>query len=368
MSEPLRVAMTLEQCWHRVPGGTAVAALGMARGLTATSGTTVIGVAARHRHLPEPEWRPPVPVAHLGLPRIALYESWHRWRRPAVEGATGPVDLIHATSLAVPPRSAPLAVTIHDLAFVRDPTHFTRHGLSFFKRGLACALADADMILCPSRATADDCLEAGFAGGRVHVVPLGVDQTAIDPGEAEASVRRLGIDGRFVVWAGTIEPRKNLPRLLRAWRRVDTDAELVLVGPTGWNEDLAELVSGTPRVRSLGWVGRRDLTALYARADLLCWPSLWEGFGFPVLEAMVQSTAVITSAGTSTEELAGDAGRLVDPRDETAMAEALQDLLDDASLRDRLAQRGRERARAYTWEATAERLLDAYELGIGAVR
>src|SRR3990170_2089403 len=125
MAEPMRVAMTLEQSWHRVPGGTAVAALELARSLTQGDGLELVGVAAKHAREPDAAWRPPVPVAHLPLPRLALYEAWHRLRRPRVERATGPVDIVHATTFAIPPRSAPLVVTIHDLAFLTYPGFFT---------------------------------------------------------------------------------------------------------------------------------------------------------------------------------------------------------------------------------------------------
>jgi glycosyltransferase involved in cell wall biosynthesis len=359
--------MTLEQCWHRVPGGTAVAALGMARALRDRPEVELIGVAARHRAQPPQEWRPPIEVAKLSLPRVALYESWHRFRQPSVERATGPVHAIHATSLAVPPRSAPLIVTIHDLAFLRDPSHFTKHGLSFFNRGTELARADGDLILCPSEATARDCRDNGFEAARVRVVPLGVEQDEMEKSQAIEEVRSLGIEQPYVLWTGTVEPRKNLPRLLRAWRKVDTDARLVLVGPPGWNEKLGPLIEATPRVTSLGWVPHRHLTALYSAAVALCWPSLWEGFGFPVLEAMVQSTAVITSRETSTEEIAGSAALLVDPHDEVEIAAGLQQVLDDPETRARLAAAGRERARTFTWDATANALVDAYATTVGAL-
>ena len=174
MAEALRVAMTLEQCWHRVPGGTAVATLELARALTRLDGLDLVGVAARHARAPQAAWRSPVEVVQLPLFRLALYESWHRLRRPVVQRATGPVDLVHATAMPVPPRSAPLVLTMHDLAFLREPAHFTRRGNSFFRRGLELALRDADLVLCPSRATMDDCVESGFAEQRLRLVPHGV--------------------------------------------------------------------------------------------------------------------------------------------------------------------------------------------------
>jgi glycosyltransferase involved in cell wall biosynthesis len=361
MVEPMRVAMTLEQCWHRVPGGTAVATLELARALTQRGGLELVGVAAKHAREPDAAWRPPVPVAHLPLPRLALYEAWHRLRRPGVERATGPVDVIHATAMPVPPRSAPLVLTMHDLAFLKDPAHFTRRGNSFFRRGLELALKDADLVLCPSRATMSDCLEAGFDEQRLRLVPHGVVIQAVGDSDV-ARIRAQHDLGRdYVLWTGTVEPRKNLPGLLRAWGQLEANADLVLVGPQGWNEDLDKHIGGArERVRVLGWLPQRDLAPIYAGATAFCYPSFTEGFGLPVLEAMAQSTPVITSSGTSTEEIAEGAGLLVDPNDPASIAAALGRVLNDNELAAQLARKGRERAETYTWDGAAEKTLAAY--------
>jgi glycosyltransferase involved in cell wall biosynthesis len=357
---PLKVALTIEQCWHEVPGGTAVAALGMARGVASTGEAHVVGVSASHRRPPPAPWVPPFEVRALPLPRIALYESWHRLRAPKVERATGPVDLVHATSFPTPPRSAPVVLTIHDLAWLEDPSHFTARGLRFFRRGLELALRDADLVTCPSEATRADCIRHGFAAERVRVVPLGVERDVPAPARVEDVLRRHGLDRPYVMWAGTIEPRKNLPGLLAAYRQLDADVDLVLVGPKGWNEDLDALLgAGRERVHVLGFVPAADLPALYAGARVFCFPSFMEGFGFPVLEAMAQGTPVVTSAGTSTEELAAGAGILVDPRDPSSIAAGIAEALTDAR-RDELAAAGRERAESYTWERTGRMLVDAY--------
>jgi glycosyltransferase involved in cell wall biosynthesis len=360
VTDVLRVAMTLEQCWHRVPGGTAVAALGMARALQRRGDLELVGVAALHRGTPH-GWKPPVAVLALPLPRLVLYESWHRLRWPQVQRATGSVDVVHATSLAVPPRSAPLVVTIHDLAWVHEPGHFTGHGVRFFEAGLAHARAEADLVMCSSEATLRDCEAAGFDRKRLRLVPLGVDAVPASVAEVERVRRRYGLAAPYVLWTGTVEPRKNLGGLLGAFADVGADADLVLVGPEGWNEDLGALVSGAPRVRPLGFVPAADLAPLYAGARLFCFPSLLEGFGFPVLEAMAQGTPVVTSTGTSTEELAGDAAVLVDPRDPAAIAAGMKQVLGDEELHSTLSSAGRARAALYTWERCAELVRRAYE-------
>jgi glycosyltransferase involved in cell wall biosynthesis len=353
--------MTLEQLWHRVPGGTAVAALGMARHLKDFPEIDLVGVAARHpRRAPE-EWAPPVEVFELPLPRAALYRSWHRFRRPRVELATSRVDVIHATSAAIPPRSAPLVVTVHDLAWLKDPSHFTTRGLSFFKRGLDVARRDADLVLCPSRATARDCEEVGWPAEKVRVVPLATDAVPARDAQIATARSKHGLANDYILWTGTIEPRKNLPRLLEAYRSLDTDLDLVLCGPRGWNEDLDALIEPVrARVHILGFVPRADLGGLYAGARIFCWPSLREGFGFPVLEAMAQGTPVVTSLGTSTEEVAGEAAVLVDPTDPAAIAVGIETILGNESLETKLAKAGPARVREFTWERTARGVADAY--------
>jgi glycosyltransferase involved in cell wall biosynthesis len=356
-----RVAMTLEQLWHRVPGGTAVAALGMARHLKDFPEIDLVGVAARHPRRPPEEWAAPVEVFELPLPRAVLYRAWHRFRRPRVQLATGRVDVIHATSAAIPPKSAPLVVTVHDLAWLKDPAHFTARGLSFFRRGLDVARRDADLVLCPSQATARDCEEVGWPSDRVRVIPLGTDTTRARDAQVASVRNKHGLANDYILWTGTIEPRKNLPRLLEAYRMLDTSLDLVVCGPRGWNEDLDALIEPVrARVRLLGFVPRADLAGLYAGARIFCWPSLREGFGFPVLEAMAQGTPVVTSLGTSTEEVAGAAAVLVDPHDPAAIAAGIETILGDDPVAAKLAEAGPARAAEFTWERTARGVADAY--------
>jgi glycosyltransferase involved in cell wall biosynthesis len=365
MGRQLRVAVTLEQCWHEVPGGTARAALDSVAALVERDDIELVGVAARHRRGPAPDWRPSVPVEMLPLPRSLLYESWHALRRPRVERATGPVDVIHATGMAVPPHSRPLVVTVHDLAFLDHPAHVTRHGLRFFRRAIELAKRDADVVVAPSRATIEDCVRHGFDRDRLRMVPWGVTPVPVDPSALERlrAVHRL--DGRYVLWAGTVEPRKNLPGLVRGFAQLDRDdVLLVLAGPDGWNEDLDALLphSLRPRVRRIGFVSPSELHALYAGASVFCLPSLAEGFGLPVLEAMAQATPVVTSSGTATQEVVGETGVLVDPHRPEQIAEALDRVLGDAGLAEQLAEAGRARAKEFTWDRTAALLVDAYRV------
>jgi glycosyltransferase involved in cell wall biosynthesis len=357
---PVRVAVTLEQCWHRVPGGVAAASIHASRALAARPDIEVVGVSARHRRPPPEPWVPPVPVRPLPLTRTALYESWHRARRPRVERATGPVDAIWVAGMAMPPPSAPLVVTVHDLAFLDERSAGSARGLRFFRRAVDLARRDATLVTCPSQATMADCEAHGFDPAKLRLVPWGIDVQPASPDEVEQVRAAYRLERPYVLSVGTVEPRKNLPALLDAFSRLDRRGlELVLVGPKGWNEDLsAHLGKVEGRVRTLGFVPERDKHALLAGAALFCYPSRREGFGLPVLEAMAQGAPVITSAGTATAEVGGDAAVLVDPLDVDALTAAMAEVLDTPELEDRRRAASRRRAGEWPWSRTAE-LLDA---------
>jgi glycosyltransferase involved in cell wall biosynthesis len=368
----MRAAVVVEQCWHQVPGGTAGAVVDQVAAVAATGQVDQVGVAARHGQ-PAPEaWRPSIPVCHLPLPRELLYRTWHRWRRPAVERATGPVDVIHATGYAIPPRTRPLVVTMHDVAWRRDPSMFTRNGVRFFEAGLRCVRADADLVLCPSQATLDDCAAAGIEAERLRRVPWGMDPVDVSEDDVARVRGAHGLAGPYVLFVGTLEPRKNLSRLLDAFAalvadRGHDDLTLAVVGPKGWGESLGPRVAALDgRVRLVGFVPRADLAPLYRGAAAVCYPSLWEGYGLPVAEALAAGAPVVTSAGTATEELvAGGAGLAVDPRDADAIAGALRSVLDDDDLAQRLRRAGRARAAETTWATTADLTIAAYKEAVG---
>lgn len=358
------MAYTLEQCWHRVPGGTATAAIRVADLLERCDAVDLRAVAGRHRRAPAEPWSPTVAIAQLGLGRPWLYQSWLYLGRPRVEAATGPVDVCHATALIPAATRAPLVVTVHDLAFRRHPERFTRHGVAVMERALAVIRRRADAVLCPSRHSADDLLAAGIDAERIHLVPLGVDMRSCTEEQIAAVRRRYRLDGEFVLFVGTLEPRKNLPRLAEAMARLDRRVPLVVAGVAGWGEQHGGLHHRLVDelgvdIRIVGLVPDEQLTALYAAATVFAYPSEWEGFGLPVLEAMATGTPVVTSRGTSTEEVAGGAAVLVDPLDVDDLAAGLSAAFD-TRRREELSHAGRERAASMSWQHTADTTLEVY--------
>tara|TARA_B100001964_G_scaffold235646_1_gene296098 strand:- start:286 stop:1401 length:1116 start_codon:yes stop_codon:yes gene_type:complete len=358
VSDPVHVAFLVEQCWHTVPGGTAVAAVGLAAALTDLPDVTVTGIAARHSRSPVDGLAPPVPVIHARLPRPALYEAWHRTGRPRVEnigvdsGADRGFSLVHASGGAVPATRLPLVATIHDLGWRHEPSHSTKRGRRLFEAWLEDARRAAH-VTCPSQATRTDLLAAGFEPDQVSVIPLGADPVGVDPSATAALRSHYGLDGPFVLWVGTTEPRKNLARLVSAMEQIP-DTPLVLVGPAGWKEDTRRVTAPLgEQARIVGRVDEATKHAWYAAADVFAMPSLLEGFGLPVLEAMGHATPVVTSAGTATAEVVGDAGLTVDPTDAEAIAFAITGLLTNPDEAACLGEAGRLRASTMTWAAAA---------------
>ncbi|NTW40235.1 MAG: glycosyltransferase family 4 protein [Cellulomonadaceae bacterium] len=358
--------MTVEQCWQRIPGGSGSYIVALLGALAERDDVTTTGLAAAHRHSPPPDLLPPGRVRSMGLPRYPLYQAWNRVSAPRPEWLVRGLDVVHATTWAIPPTRRPLVVTVHDVAFLRDPAHFTPRGVSFFTRALERTRDEAAVVVVPSVTTADDCVAAGIDRSRLHVVPHGAPSWTVADGEVAALRTRLGLPERFVLWCGTLEPRKNLTGLLAAFALVadaEPDLHLVLVGPRGWGE--AHAVPPGPwaeRVHETGRLSAEDLRVAYAAATAFAFPSTWEGFGLPVLEAMSTGTPVVTSRGTSMAEVVGDAGVLVDPADPADIAAGLLRAIGpDGSA---IGAAGLTRSAEFTWALAAERTVAAYRAAL----
>ena len=366
MTADLRVLMTMEAAWHPVPGGTGRVTVDLAAALSRLPDVHVQGVSAWHRRLAPTDFAPTVNVQQLKLPRPLLYEAWSRSPIPRLRARTH--DLVHSTTIVAPPVvDAPLVVWVHDLAFRRFPERFPARARQLFERSWRRVLERADAVLCPSAATSADLRAGGLDADRLHLVPLGHDPMPVTT-EAGYQVRqRFGITGDFVLAAGTLEPRKNLPTLIGAFTDIaaDTNTQLVLAGPTGWGTTPEQLLASLnvemmDRIVITGQVAIDELAALYSEATVFCYPSLLEGFGLPVLEAMSYRTPVITSKGTATEEVAGGAALTVDPNSIDELAYALRTVLTDARFARELAERGYARSTGFSWNKAASATVAVY--------
>jgi glycosyltransferase involved in cell wall biosynthesis len=292
-----------------------------------------------------------------------------RLQVPTLERLTGRFDALLATNFLPPPTSSRgVVLVVHDLAF-RVMPETAPHMDERWSERFARWLHDAARVIVPSEAVKRDLVWfEGVLGEKIVVVHHGVDAEAFAEVPLHAlglARRRFGIQGRYVLFVGGIEPRKNLVALVRAFAELRPDATLVIAGgPVRWMPQAArrlraEVDALAPDLRRrivlTDYVSDEERAALTAGATALAYPSRYEGFGFPVLEAMAAGVPVLTSSVSSLPEVAGDAALLVDPDDVGAIADGLRRLLDDEALRARLGKAGRSRAASFTWQDTARR-------------
>ncbi len=344
----------------------------LAEGLGATAGDRTLRLAyfdfkRRGDPFPVPgaDWRP----IRL-LPGRAARGLWKTVGWPPFDRLSGPADCFHFPNFILPPlRRGRTVVTIHDVSFRRHPACAEPANLAFLEARIADTVRRADAIITDSQFSAGDIVELlGAPPDRVHAIHLGIEPEfrAAPPAAVEALRRRLGLDRPYLLAVGTIEPRKNLPLLAEAFERLDDfDGDLVLAGMPGWRTDgIFERLRASPRaarIRHVQYVPDADLPALYTGAACLAQPSLYEGFGFPPLEAMACGTPVVASTGGSLPEVLGDAAELVERFTPEAWTDRLRLVLTDTARRERLAARGRAQAARYRWEETARRTWQVYE-------
>jgi glycosyltransferase involved in cell wall biosynthesis len=385
----VRVGINLEQLLLRPPGGIGRYVAELARLLPVAGGAGSGAAGAEPVELrPFVARHDPAAVraaldafgldgldpVRLPVPRVALDDLWNdlgvgdlRRLSPQLRD----LDVVHATSVAVPPRSgAKLVVTVHDAAPILFPRAYTWRGRWFHRRGFAAAAARADLVITPTAAAADEVSRCtAIPRDRIRVVWHGVVQEQ-PPDDVVASVREsFGIgDAPYVLWVGTFEPRKNVEVLVEGFRRlVERESlphRLVLVGPKGWlgtAESLEESARALgSRAVLTGPVPDDRLRALYRGAELFALPSVHEGFGLPVIEAMAQGTPVACSDITVLHEVAREAARFVAPHDPDAWAKQLATLLGDDVARRELGVAALARGRGFTWERCAERTRAVY--------
>jgi glycosyltransferase involved in cell wall biosynthesis len=347
-----RTAILVEQNWNTVPGGTARATNNLIDALHEHTDTKVVGVHGFHRRIPTLDLPSPMETARIPIPGRVISQAWSRQQGPSIDRWID-ADVVHAPAYVLPKTSKPLVATVHDLAFVRHPEWFTPNGVRYFTRFLDQVRDTETMVIAPSQTTADDCVSRGIDQANIRVIPWGIDvRIATDADVAEVR-QRYSLPEVFVLFVGTLEPRKNLTTLAEAMSAVSA-APLVVAGPTGWGD--VDLPGGW----MLGEVPAADIEALMAAATVLAYPSHFEGFGLPVLEAMAQGTPVVTTAGTAPAEVAGGGGLTIDSHSADELAEAIRSLLDSPEQRRTLGDVARVRAAEFRWDVTARATAKVY--------
>ncbi len=297
------------------------------------------------------------------------------WEQTALPGLARRhrLDLLHSLHYTMPVfLPCPSVVTIHDMTFFLYPQLHIWPKRLFFRNMIRYSASHAAALLADSESTRQDSIRLlGLAPDRITTTPLGVTGEYVpvrDPARHEAVRQKYHLPDRFVLNVGLMEPRKNLPALLRAFAKICgrfPDHRLVLVGRKGWMYDQVfqriESLGLTDRVCFTGYVDGVDLPVIYSLAEVFVYPTFYEGFGLPVLEAMACGTPVISSAVSSVPEIAGDAGVLLSPDDDQGLAQALERLLSDDSERAWRSARGLELAGAFTWERTARLTWQVYQ-------
>ena len=305
-----------------------------------------------------------------------LARIWHRANIPLpVEFFTGSVDLFHATDFVLPPTLSRVKtlLTVHDLSFVRVPESASPTLKAYLDNVVPHSIARSTHVLADSQATKEDIVGLYHVDpSKVTVLLSGVDHRFFDRIKVDSLMTtRIKYDlgsVPYIFSVGTVQPRKNYERLIRSLaklRQSDVDIHLVIAGGKGWlDSPIYQTISETymdQYVHFIGFADDEDLPALYQNATCVAFPSLYEGFGLPILEAMASGIPVLTSNLSSLPEVAGDAAILVDPYNLDEITDGLLRLITDTTLRNKLTQKGLLRAKQFTWEKSASQLLSIYK-------
>src|SRR5439155_12810142 len=310
------------------------------------------------------------------IPDRYLNIIWYRWRLPLYATYfSGQVDIYHGPDFALPPIGKTLrkVVTVHDLAFLEHPEYAVPSLAAYLRKVVPEAVKAADVVATVSHEVSRTLIKHfQTPPEKLVVIPPGVGKSfhrITDPIILDATRHKFALKTPLVLAVGTLEPRKNHIGLIKAFYQAQKTkngpAMLAIAGGQGWlYEETMRVVDElklAKKVRFLGRVSDLELITLYSMADLFAFPSFFEGFGIPPLEAMACGTPVITSNLSSLPEFAGDAAILVDPYDTHAIADAITRVLDDEQLREELRQKGYLQAQRYTWSRSAGKMLSVYQ-------
>lgn len=319
-----------------------------------------------------PSFPPNYRFVHAPLTERSLVRLWQRARIPLpVELVTGAHEVFYSPDFVLPPtRARKKILTIHDLSFKRMPETAIPNLKWYLEAAVPRSIQRADLIFADSDATRNDLIELYHTPpDRVQTLYSGCDpmfRRVLDEQEFARVRTAYNLEKPFILHVGTIEPRKNLVRLIQAFSRLPqrNDIELVIAGGRGWMYDeiyaAPEKFGVTQSVRFLGFTPDANLPALYSLATLVAYPSLYEGFGLPVLEAMACGAAVVTANNSSIPEVAGNAALMIDAQDMQALTNALAQVLDDTELRRSMQEKSIHQAKKFSWQASAKQLQRAF--------
>lgn len=303
-------------------------------------------------------------LSEYKLPPTALAFIWNTVHRMKAEKLVGRQDWLITSDWTEPPSKMPKATIIHDLAFIRYPETVHPKIRQTQSERIAWVKKESQVVFADSEATKQDIIELLRIPEKKIVVNYpGVTIVSVTEEEVGETKKKYGLFRPFILTVGKIEPRKNLGRLLEAFKNIgENDIDLVVVGQQGWDTETSKEQSAAKNIRFLGYISETDLVSLYRSCLFFVYPSLYEGFGYPVIEAMLAGAAVATSDSSSLKELGAPAALLFDPKDTGAIGSALVKLIHDRETRENFAKKGIMRSREYTWEHYYHTMLSALHL------
>jgi glycosyltransferase involved in cell wall biosynthesis len=315
---------------------------------------------------------PKAKVKFFPIPPTLLEPFWNKWHWPSVERFIGRVDVFHSSDWTQPPSRAAKVTTIHDFGFLKYPEVAHPKIKAVHQRRLAWVKKEADLVIAVSQSTKRDIMEIlAIPEKKIKVVYEAASEDfkpIKNKKKIEQVKKKFKINGNYLLSVATLEPRKNLKRIIEAFKMLKTkDLKLVIVGKQGWDDSLPKLnfKRRNSKIIFTGYISGENKTALYSGATCLVYPSLYEGFGLPVLEAMKCGCPVLASNISSLPEVAGHAGILVDPVDVEEIAKGMGEIINNKEKREEMIKKGLKQIKKFSWEKAAKETLKIYQEVVG---